>query len=336
MKTMDLPLWSAIFVAFALTLYVLLDGFDLGVGTLLLLQPDERVRDVMLDSIVPTWDGNETWLIMAGVALLAAFPVAYGVLLPAFYLPLIAMLLALGLRGVSFEYRVEPRARRRRWDAVFAFGSVVATLAQGLVLGGLIQGVSVERGWFTGSPLDVFSPFGALTAATLLVGYSLLGAGWIHLKGESETREFARRQLKRLAPLFAGIAVATCLVAAHLQTGVSTAWARHGVVLGGVSAIFLLAAIRLAYAAGKERFLGDGEAFAIGLVMTACGVVGLGVAIFPDMVPFRVSLWDASSGTASHVFLLIGAVIVTPMVLAYSAFAYWVFRGKTPKDGWLS
>src|ERR1700733_5164710 len=154
-----LPLASALFATFALTLYVMLDGFDLGVGALLLAQPDETQRDRMVDAIMPTWDGNETWLIMAGVTLLAAFPIAYGVLLPAFYLPLIAMLLALGLRGVSFEFRYQVDRDRRLWDRVFAVGSIVAALAQGLIAGGLIQGVAVADGErFAGGVLDVFRP----------------------------------------------------------------------------------------------------------------------------------------------------------------------------------
>src|SRR6202162_2780068 len=147
---MNLPLLSALFTAFALSLYVLLDGFDLGVGALLLAQSDERLRDRMVDSITPTWDGNETWLIMAGVALLAAFPIAYGILLPAFYLPLIAMLLALGLRGVSFEFRYQGLRGRPAWDAAFSIGSIVAALMQGLIVGGLILGVTIEGERFGG------------------------------------------------------------------------------------------------------------------------------------------------------------------------------------------
>src|SRR5579872_4015741 len=155
---MDLPLLSAIFAAFSITMYVLLDGFDLGVGALLLLQPHEASRNHMVDSITPTWDGNETWLIMAGVTLLAGFPIAYGILLPAFYLPLIAMLLALGLRGVSFEFRYQVVKGRRAWDVLFSVGSMVAALMQGCIVGGLIQGVAIDGERFSGSVFDVFQP----------------------------------------------------------------------------------------------------------------------------------------------------------------------------------
>src|SRR5258705_7289629 len=160
--TMDLPVLSALFLTGALFLYVILDGFDLGVGALLLLEPDERHRDRMVDAIAPTWDGNETWLIMAGVAMLAGFPTAYSVLLPAFYLPLIIMLLALGLRGVSFEFRYQAEQGRRNWDIAFGLGSIVAALMQGFIVGGLIQGVTVDGEQFGGGVFDVFRPFALL------------------------------------------------------------------------------------------------------------------------------------------------------------------------------
>jgi cytochrome d ubiquinol oxidase subunit II len=328
---MDLPLLSALFAAFALSLYVLLDGFDLGVGALLLVQPDERLRDRMVDSIMPTWDGNETWLIMAGVTLLAAFPIAYGILLPAFYLPLIAMLLALGLRGVSFEFRYQVRRGRRVWDAAFSLGSIVAALMQGLVVGGLIQGVSIDGERFGGSVFDVFRPFALLVSTAVLVGYVVLGAGWLHLKGTAALRRFAERILRRATPIFVGFAAATCIAAALVQPGIAAAWASDYAPLSLISVLFLAAALALMRAIGGRP---DARPFALGLVLFALGLIGLGLAIFPDVVPFRLTLWQAASSTLSHVFLLIGAVIVTPIVLAYSVFAYRVFRGKTPEQGW--
>src|ERR1700686_5731432 len=173
---MNLPLVSACLLAFALTLYVILDGFDLGVGILLLFQPETASRDHMVDSITPTWDGNETWIIMAGVTLLAAFPTAYSILLPAFYLPVILMLLALGFRGVSFEFRAQSTQHRREWDVAFGIGSLVAALMQGLIVGGLIQGVTVQNRHFAASVLDVFRPLPMISGIALLFGYALLGA----------------------------------------------------------------------------------------------------------------------------------------------------------------
>ncbi|SDR58371.1 cytochrome d ubiquinol oxidase subunit II [Rhizobiales bacterium GAS113] len=328
---MDLPLLSALFAAFALSLYVMLDGFDLGVGALLLAQPDEQLRDRMVDSITPTWDGNETWLIMAGVALLAGFPTAYGILLPAFYLPLIAMLLALGLRGVSFEFRYQVDQGRRAWDIAFGLGSIIAALVQGLIVGGLIQGVTVDGERFSGSVFDVFRPFALLVAAAVLTGYIVLGAGWLHLKATGALRTFAERTLHLAAPALVALAAAACIGAAFVQPGMQAAWTAHYPQLIVIVVLFLIVAVMLVRAIGGRS---DLRPFALGLALFALGVVGLGLAIFPDVVPFRLTLWAAASSTSSHVFLLIGAAIVTPVVLGYTAFAYRVFRGKTPETGW--
>ena len=328
---MDLPLLSAFFAAQALAFYVMLDGFDLGVGALLLLQPDEILRDRMVDSIMPTWDGNETWLIMAGVTLLAAFPIAYGILLPAFYLPLIAMLLSLGLRGVSFEFRYQTEGGRRIWDRAFGAGSIIAALMQGLIVGALIQGVNVQGERFNGSVLDAFRPFALLTAAAVLAGYCVLGSGWLRLKATGALRSFANDVLRRVIWVFAALATAVCVSAYFVQPGIALVWAAHLWLLATISVLFIAGVMILARAVGSSA---DSAPFLLGLVLFALAICGLGVAIFPDIVPFRLSLWAAASSTRSHVFLLVGVAIVTPVVLAYSAFAYRVFRGKTPDKGW--
>jgi cytochrome bd ubiquinol oxidase subunit II len=330
---MDLPLLSALFLLFALTLYVVLDGFDLGVGVLLFAQRDQTVRDRMVDAIAPTWDGNETWLIMAGITLLAGFPLAYSVLLPAFYLPLVAMLLSLGLRGVSFEFRHHSAHWRRRWDAVFGGGSLVAALAQGAIVGGLIQGVRIERETFAGGPTDVFTPFCVLTGATVLAGYATLGAGWLRLKGEEATRSFAGARLRWLALAFLGLTIVTSIAAVNVQPELAATWGRHPVALSLLTLAFASCAGLIAWAARRDD-VADGVAFALAMAMVLSGMASLGLAFFPNVIPFKISLWQAASGTASHVFLLIGAGLVTPVVLGYSAFAYSVFRGKTPAEGW--
>lgn len=328
---MDLPLFSALFAAFALALYVMLDGFDLGVGAMLLGQTDERLRDQMVNSIMPTWDCNETWLIMAGVALLAAFPIAYGVLLPAFYLPLIIMLLALGLRGVSFEFRFQSIGARRVWDLAFGLGSIVAALMQGLIVGGLLQGVAIDGEHFSGSVFDTFRPFALVVAVTMLAGYVLLGGAWLHMKSTGALRLYAERALRRALPIFVGLAATACTGAAIVQPGVLAAWSTAGVPLALFTVLFLTVAGVLARSVGGRN---DSGPFFLALVLFGLGIAGLGVTIFPDIVPFRLSLWSAASATLSHVFLLVGAAIVTPIVLLYSAFAYRVFRGKTPEQGW--
>ncbi|WP_342249203.1 cytochrome d ubiquinol oxidase subunit II [Sphingomonas sp. OTU376] len=331
----DLPLLSALFVAFALALYVLLDGFDLGVGALLLFQPDEAVRDRMVASITPTWDGNETWLIMAGVALLAGFPIAYGILLPAFYLPLVIMLLSLGLRGVSFEFRVQQVAGRRGWDLAFGIGSITAGAMQGLIVGGLVEGVTVAPavgGWsFAGQVTDLFRPFALLSAVALVTGQGAFGAAWLRFKGTDALQGFATRALQRILPITLLLGAATFAAAVVVQPGMAAAWARMPLPLGLSVAAFLACGLTAWISIDRAA---DGAPFAWVIAMIAAAIVGLGLAIFPDVVPFRLSLWEAASATSSHIFLLVGASIVTPIVLAYSAFAYHVFRGKTPVAGW--
>lgn len=328
---MDLPLFSAAFLAFALTLYVFLDGFDLGVGILLLFQSDPASRDHMVDSITPTWDGNETWIIMAGITLLAAFPIAYSILLPALYLPVILMLLALGFRGVSFEFRAQTSRHRRKWDVAFAIGSLVAAFTQGLIVGCQIQGVKVRDLRFAGTVLDILHPLPIISGVTLAVGYTVLGGGWLRLKSNLLLQEFDRRSLRVAAPVFAVLFGIVCLYAAQIQPGVRSQWALHPIALSSLLVLF-------AIAAGALALLTEGVRPAIplilGLFLFVVGISGMALIVFPNVVPFRVSLWDAASSSASQKFVLIGAIIVTPVVLGYSAFAYWIFRGRTPEKGW--
>ena len=328
---MDLPLFSAIFLAFALTLYVFLDGFDLGVGILLLFQSDPASRDHMVDSITPTWDGNETWIIMAGITLLAAFPIAYSILLPALYLPVIVMLLALGFRGVSFEFRVQTSRHRRKWDVAFAIGSLVAAFMQGLIAGCLIQGVEVRELRFAGSVLDILHPLPMISGITLAVGYTVLGAGWLRLKSNSLVQEFARRCLRVSAPAFAVLFGLACLYTAQIQPGVRSEWALHPIALSCFLGLFAIASGALAVPTERVR---PAIPLILGLFLFVVGISGMTLIVFPNIVPFRVSLWDAASSSASQEFVLIGAIIVTPVVLGYSTFAYWIFRGRTPEKGW--
>jgi cytochrome bd ubiquinol oxidase subunit II len=328
---MDLPLFSATFLAFALTLYVFLDGFDLGVGILLLFQPDPASRDHMVDSITPTWDGNETWIIMAGITLLAAFPIAYSILLPALYLPVILMLLALGFRGVSFEFRVQTSRHRRKWDVAFAIGSLVAAFMQGLIAGCLIQGVKVRDLRFTGSVLDILHPLPMISGVTLAIGYTVLGGGWLRLKSNLLLQEFARRSLRVSVPVFAVLFGIACLYSAQIQPGVRAQWTLHPIALPCLLALFAIAVGALTVLTERVR---PAIPLVLGLFLFVVSISGMALIVFPNIVPFSVSLWDAASSSASQEFVLIGATIVTPVVLGYSAFAYWVFRGRTPEKGW--
>jgi cytochrome bd ubiquinol oxidase subunit II len=324
---MDLPLVSFCFLAFALTLYVILDGFDLGVGILLLFQPASKSRDHMVDSITPTWDGNETWIIMAGVTLLAAFPVAYSILLPAFYLPIILMLLALGFRGVSFEFRVQSKHYRRRWDVAFAVGSLVAAFMQGLVLGGLMQGVKVQNQQFAGSVLDVVHPLPIINGLALPFGYAVLGGGWLKLKSNLTLQTFAHRSIRVSAPFFAILFGIAIIYAVRIQPSIRS----HGIALAFHAGLFAIVLGMLTTMTKKTR---PAVPFLLGQFLFVVGISGIALLAFPYIVPFSVTLWEAASSSTSQTFVLVGAAFVTPIVLTYSAVAYWIFRGKTPEQGW--
>jgi cytochrome d ubiquinol oxidase subunit II len=330
---MDLPLLSALLLVFALTMYVMLDGFDLGVGALLLAQRDERVRNRMVDAIAPTWDGNETWLVLAALTAFSGFPRAYGILVPAFYIPVTVMLLALGLRGVSFEFRHNSATSRRRWDVVFAGGSLVAALAQGLVVGGLIQGVDTDLDSFGGSPLDTFSPFCILTGVTVVAGYATLGVGWLRLKGEDATRAFARSYQRWLPLAFLVLTMINGAIAVSIQPNLAVSWRDHRIALSFCFLAFTGCALGIAWFARRDD-ADDHIGFGLALAMMLSGVVAVGLSFFPYVVPFRITLWQAASAPSTLAFLLIGALVVTPVILTYSAFAYRVFRGRTPAEGW--
>jgi cytochrome d ubiquinol oxidase subunit II len=328
---MDLPILSALFAALSLALYVLLDGFDLGVGALLLLQRDEAARNHMIDSITPTWDGNETWLVMTGITLFASFPIAYGILLPAFYIPVVIMVLALGLRGVSFEFRVQIKQYRRRWDLVFGIGSVAAACMQGLILGGLLQGVSVRDAYFSGSVLDCWRPFPVLCAITVLIAYMVLGSCWLYLKATSVARRFAERALHVTLPTFFVLFGLACFTAPLIQPGIRFALLTHAVVIVIILGLMVIAGM-LVFTGVRKGI--EHQPFVAALFVLSLGIIGLAVLIFPNVIPFRLSIWEASASRLTQIVFLSGAVCVTPVILTYSAFAYWVFRGKTPINGW--
>ncbi len=328
---MDLPLLTASFAALALVFYVVLDGFDLGVGILLLLRTDQASRDHMVDSITPTWDGNETWLIMAGVALLAAFPTAYAILLPAMYLPAILMLLGLGLRGVSFEFRVQTKKHRQRWDYTFAGGSLMAAFMQGIIVGAFIQGIEVRDLHFAGSVLDVFKPLPFVSGLAVASGYCILGASWLFLKANDLLQRFAVHILRLATYIFMTLFFGACLIAIQVQPAIRAAWASHYLALFILLAILIVLIVVLGTVSVGVRswlpLLGGTGLFLVGMAAIV-------IIIYPDIIPFNLTLWDAAASSTSQEFVLIGVACVAPIVLAYSLFAYWVFRGRTPAKGW--
>jgi cytochrome d ubiquinol oxidase subunit II len=329
---LDLPLIWAIIIGIAVAMYVILDGFDLGIGILFPFAPDNDQRGQMMSSIAPFWDGNETWLVLGGVGLLVAFPHAYAVVMPALYFPIIAMLLALVFRGVAFEFREV--GGKTLWSAAFACGSTLAAFMQGVILGGLVQGVRVENNAFAGGPLDWATPFALLCGLGVTAGYALLGATWLIMKTEGPVAERARTQAKYLllAVLFfmAAVSLWTPLAVPHVaQRWFSTPNIYY------LWPVPVLAAI-VAYAGwrGLER-RSDVLPFVAAIGLFLLGYLGLVISWFPYLVPPSLTIWQTAAAPASQLFILIGTLILLPLILTYTAYVYWLFRGKVrPGEGY--
>lgn len=325
--TLDLvPIWTAI-LGVGIFLYVLLDGFDLGVGILYGLVGDRVSRNLVMNTIVPVWDGNETWLILGGVGLLAAFPLAFAIIIPAVYFPVALMLLALIFRGVAFEFRFRDAEHRTFWDHAFCYGSIVATFAQGVVLGAFIQGFRTDGQAFTGGSFDCFTPFSLLTGAALVFGYALLGSGWLILKTEGELQARARQQGRWC---LIGVLVAIAIVSIWTPLAdhdIATRWFSWPNILF-LSPVPVLTAL---VAFWEWRALGNGaEAapFAAAVLLFLLSYLGIAISLWPMIVPHHLTLWQAASSESTQSFLLIGTLVLLPVILLYTAWSYWVFRGK--------
>ena len=324
----DLPLLWAIIILFGVMMYVIMDGFDLGIGILFPFVPAKEDRDVMMNTVAPVWDGNETWLVLGGAGLLAAFPLAYSVVLSAFYLPLTLMLVGLIFRGVAFEFRFKARAgKRRMWDKAFAGGSYAATFFQGLVLGAFIDGVRVEGNAFAGGAFDWFAPFPVFCGFALIVAYAMLGSTWLIMKTEGELQDRMRHLAGKLAwALLAAIAVISIWTPlAHEDIRERWfAWPNLLMfspvpLLVGASMFFLVRTIRRGAHAAP---------FVLTLALVFLGYSGLGISLWPNIIPPDISIWEAAGPPQSLGFALVGALLIVPVILMYTGFSYWVFRGK--------
>lgn len=330
---MDLPVLWAFILAFAVFAYVVLDGFDLGVGILFPMLDRGSQRDQAMNSVAPVWDGNETWLVMGGGGLMAAFPLAYAIIMPAVYAPIIAMLLALIFRGVAFEFRWRDPGHQWFWDISFAGGSLLAAFAQGVTLGALLQGITVEGRAYAGGWWEWLSPFSLLTGISLVAGYALLGSTWLIMKTEGALQDRAFRYAR-----IAGIATIVCVAAVSLATpfleeAYYERWFAWPHVLFTAQVPLLLAIATAAYFFSLHRRY-ERLPFLLSLGLFALSMVGLGVSIFPDVVPGAVALHEAAAPESSLIFMLIGAGILIPIILAYTGYSYWIFRGKVGEEGY--
>lgn len=320
-------IWAGL-IAFSVLAYVVLDGFDLGVGLLFFVSPREEDRQIMMASIAPVWDGNKTWLVMGGGGLLAAFPLAYSIILPALYMPITAMLLALIFRNVAFKFRDSNPGARSAWDAGFALGSLIATMAQGVTLGALVDGVRVSNGAYAGGLFDWLTPFSLLVAVALTAGYLLLGATWLIYKTSGRIQEKMRRFARyATASTLLGIGVVSALTPLVHPVYAQRWFTAPAMYYSLVVPVFVAVAGATLWRALTKPGR-DGAPFLAALVLFVLSFIGIGVSFYPYIVPPSVTIEAAASDRGSLTFLLAGAVVLVPMVLAYNVNAYWVFRGK--------
>ncbi len=326
-----LPLvWGAI-LALAVFLYVLLGGYDLGLGVLFPLAPTHQDRDAMMSSVSPFWDGNETWLVLGGGGLLAAFPLAYSVMLPALYIPIILMLIGLILRGVAFEFRFKSSRHRWMWDWAFTLGSIVAALMQGVVMGAFVHGFNVVNNKFAGGPFDWLTPFSAVTAIALLSGYVLLSAGWLIMKSDEALRAWAYDIARYALIIVAGFILIFSLWTPFLHPEIAARWftPANMVMLSPVP-LATLAALAGIWIALQRKWRYAPFLFSV-VIFLLC-YTGLAVSLFPYIIPPKITLWQAAAAPELQLFMLYGAIPILPIILGYTAYSYYVFWEASEHD----
>jgi cytochrome d ubiquinol oxidase subunit II len=326
--TLDLPVIFGLVSALAIGMYVILDGFDLGVGIIFPFAPRSADREMMMRSLAPIWDGNETWLVLGGMVLFAAFPGAFAILMPAFYVPLALMLFGLVLRGIALEFRPQGGGLQVAWSAAFAFGSTLAGFCQGAVLGALVsERISIADGRFAGGPFEWLSLFSIITGLGVVAAYAVLGAAWLIWKTDGGTQTYAR-EIARPALVGTGAAIAIVSISTPLTLpDVAARWFSmpeflYLCPLPIVAALAWLATWRALW----HRKEWHAFVFAILLFLSALG--GLGVSIWPNVIPGHMSIWTASSEPRTQAIVALGLLLTLPFVLAYTVYSYWVFRGK--------
>ncbi len=325
----DLALAWTVVILFAVMMYVVMDGFDLGLGILYPFFPAKEDRDLLMNTVAPVWDGNETWLVLGGAGLFAAFPLAYSVVLTAFYLPLVFMLTGLIFRGVAFEFRFKALEHERHfWDKAFIGGSVAAAFFQGVVLGAFVQGIPVVERAYAGMPLAWISPFSIFTGAAVIVAYALLGSTWLIMKTEGAVHARACALTQKLVWALLGCIAVVCIWTPLMNADIARRWFSYPNLLYAAPVPLLMAAS----AYGLLRSISQPHAhigpFLFTLALVFLNYAGFGISLWPNVVPPSISIWAASSPPQSQAFTLVGALVIMPLVLAYTIWGYYVFRGK--------
>jgi cytochrome d ubiquinol oxidase subunit II len=332
-QSVNLPFIWGLIIATAIFIYVLLDGFDLGIGILFPFAPSDKCRDRMMNSIAPFWDGNETWLVLGGGGLFAAFPLAYAVLLPAFYMPIIIMLLGLILRGVAFEFRFKSEGPTRRlWDYAFHIGSLTAAFCQGAILGAFIQGVKVQGRNFSGGPFDWVSGYSMMIGLALIAGYALIGATWLVMKTEDITQEWARKSASYVLG-FVGffLIMVTIGMPLHYEY-IQTLWFTKPVFYYLLPLPIISAGAFILLWRDLHRKKHENRPFFTSILIFLSAYIGLGISMYPWIVPFHFSLWDAAASGPGLSLMLVGVVPLLPLILGYTGYSYYIFRGKTSHE----
>lgn len=325
-------IWAGL-IAFAVLTYVILDGFDLGIGILFPFGRSDQDRDLMMNSVAPVWDGNETWLVLGGGGLFAVFPLAYAIVMPALYMPITLMLLALVFRGVSFEYRWRV-SNKRVWDAAFFGGSLIAALCQGIALGALVQGIRIEGRAYAGGWFDWLTPFSVLTGVAVVIGYALLGATWLVLKTEGRIQMQMRGYSWWLGAATLGLIGIVSLLTPFQDPIYLQRWFNMPGSLFSVVVPLIMLGLSWSFLRGLNDQK-DLQPFLSALGFFVVSFVGIGISFYPMMVPPTLTIQQAAAPESSLAFALVGAAILLPIILAYTVYAYWVFRGKIdPSQGY--
>jgi cytochrome d ubiquinol oxidase subunit II len=321
-----LPLIWAGIIGTAVAMYVVLDGFDLGIGILFPFSKSEGERDQMMRTIAPFWDGNETWLVLGGAGLFVAFPRAYAILMPAFYLPVIVMLLALVFRGVAFEFRTVSNSKKL-WNVAFTIGSTLAAFAQGVILGGLINGIPVRDGGYAGGTFDWATPFGLICGLAVVAGYGLLGATWLVMKTDGAVQDRARAHAKVLLLAVLGFMAVVSLWTPLAIPRIAERWFS----LPNFYFLWPVPVVTALVAFAAWRWLEQGRdvpPFLATIGLFLLGYLGLVISSFPYLVPPTLTVWDVAAAPASQIFMLFGTLLLLPMIIGYIVFIFWLFRGK--------
>ncbi len=318
--------WAAI-IALGLFMYVVLDGFDLGIGIIFPFFPDEKERDLMMNTVAPVWDGNETWLVLGGAGLFAVFPVVYSTVLSALYLPLVFMLACLIFRGVSFEIRAKANRTKHMWDLAFIGGSAGAAFFQGIVLGAFLQGIPVLDGAYAGDAFGWLTPFSLLTGLGLVVTYALLGCCWLVAKTEGDLQRRLHRVVWPLTIVLLGFIAIVSLWTPLQDPAIAQRWFNDGLFHRLLPVPLLVAACAFfMHRAVRERH--HNTPFVLALLLVLLGYAGLLVSLWPYAIPSSMTLWEAAAPRSSQMFTLVGAAVILPIIIAYTTMGYWVFRGK--------